>query len=366
MAANIPETMLACQVVEYNKPYKIHTVPTPKPSQLKPWEMLVRVAVASLCHTDFMLLSGIFTTDLPCTGSHEGAGTVAAVGSSITDFKIGDRILCGLTYGRCGQCEDCTGPDPQTQYCRFGKASIGIARDGNFADYVVIDGREASHLPDNLSFRSAAPFACAGITIWGGLVKAALQPGQWVAIVGAGGGLGHLGVQFAKAQGLKVIGIDARDEGLQLCRDCGADVTLDARQGTEAVAEMAQKATSSTGADVTINVSDHPTAAALAAAVTKIHGRMIQIAQPDEVTVPFREFIFRDVTIQGSLTANRREAQRMLACVVEKGIRVKTVAFNGLEEIPKLIELVETGKLAGKGVVLIDREATSKETEGML
>ncbi|RFU32462.1 hypothetical protein B7463_g3861, partial [Scytalidium lignicola] len=343
MAVEIPETMLACQVVEYGKPHKIQTVPTPQPSQLQPFEMLVRVAAASLCHTDFLLLSGIFKANLPCTASHEGAGTVAAIGSSIKDFKVGDRILCGLIYGRCG-----------------------LGRDGNFAEYVVVDGREATHLPDKLSFRNAAPFACAGITVWGGLIRAALQPGQWVAIVGAGGGLGHLGVQFAKAQGLKVIGIDARDEGLQLNRECGADLTIDARQGKDAITEIVQKTTSSTGVDATLNVSDHPTAAALAVAVTKMHGKMIQIAQPDEVSVPFRELIFRDVVIQGSLTTSRDEAQKMLKCVAEKGIRVRTVAFNGLEEIPKLIELSHSGKLIGKGVVLVDREATAKEGEGML
>lgn len=97
-----------------------------------------------------------------------------------------------------------------------------------------------------------------------------------------------------------------------------------------------------------------------------MHGKMIQIAQPDVVTVPFRELVFRDVIIQGSLTTSLPEAKKMLKFVAEHNIRVRTVAFNGLEEIPKLIELAESGKLAGKGVVLIDREATSKEAGGML
>lgn len=79
-----------------------------------------------------------------------------------------------------------------------------------FAEYVVVDAREANLLPGNLSFQSAAPLACAGTTIWSGIVRAELKPGEWLAIVDAGGGLGHLGVQMAKAQGLNVIGIDTQ------------------------------------------------------------------------------------------------------------------------------------------------------------
>jgi propanol-preferring alcohol dehydrogenase len=100
----------------------------------------------------------------------------------------------------------------------------------------------------------------ANMTPGGGLVKAALQPGQTIAIVGAGGGLGHLGVQFAKALGLKVIAIDARDEGLALAKECGADTVVDARLGKEKVVEEVKRVTSSQCADATLNVSDHETA----------------------------------------------------------------------------------------------------------
>ncbi|KZP06172.1 GroES-like protein, partial [Athelia psychrophila] len=182
----------------------------PTPNSLSAHDMLIRVAVASLCHTDGMVTAGIFKTSLPCTASHEGAGTVAALGSNVNEFHIGDRVLCGWAYGRCGMCADCTGPEESTQYCTKSGGTLGISLDGNFAEYVVVDAREANLLPGNLSFQSAAPLACAGTTIWSGIVRAELKPGEWLAIVGAGGGLGHLGVQMAKAQGLNVIGIDAQ------------------------------------------------------------------------------------------------------------------------------------------------------------
>jgi propanol-preferring alcohol dehydrogenase len=289
-------------VRKFNKPYKIHEVLTPG-THLHEHDMLVKVAVGSLCHTDGMVSAGIMGTPLPCIASHEGAGTVVKVGSSVRAFKIGDRVLCSLIYHRCGVCADCQGPENQHQYCRNSGGALGVTRDGSFAEYEVVDGRECCLLPDNVSFQSAAPLACAGITVWGGRARAALKSGESVAIVGGGGGLGHLGVQFAKALGLYVVAIDARDEGLQLAKECGADTVVDARQQKEKVVEEVKKVTGGLGADATLNVSDHETAAATSAAVTKMHGTMIQIAQPPNVSVPFVELVFRDIKIHGSLVS---------------------------------------------------------------
>jgi propanol-preferring alcohol dehydrogenase len=109
------------------------------------------------------------------------------------------------------------------------------------------------------------------------LARAGLKAGESVAIVGGGGGLGHLGVQFAKALGLNVIAIDAREEALSLARECGADTLVDARLGKEKVVEEVKKVTGGQGADATLNVSDHESAAATGAAVTKMHGRLLSV-----------------------------------------------------------------------------------------
>ncbi|TGO69388.1 hypothetical protein BOTNAR_0011g00030 [Botryotinia narcissicola] len=361
----VPEKMLAAQVVEFNQPYKIHHIPTPR-GPLHEHDILVRVAAASLCHTDGMVLEGIMGTSLPCVASHEGAGTIVAIGSSVSGFKPGDRILCSLNYHRCGVCTDCTGPEHEQHYCASNGGYLGIHRDGSFAEYEVVDGRESSLLPDNLSFESAAPLACAGITIWGGLVRAGLKEGEWIAIVGAGGGLGHLGVQFAKALGLKVIAVDARDEALQLAKDCGADVLVDARQDKDKVVEDAQKVTGGLGADSTLNVSDHESAATTAVAVTKRHGTMIQIAQPEKISVPFEDVIFRDIRIHGSLVGSQGEAQKMLELVSKHNIKIQTNPFKGLGEIPKAVELAHSGRMKGKPVIIVDDEAIEREKKSGL
>jgi D-arabinose 1-dehydrogenase-like Zn-dependent alcohol dehydrogenase len=226
-----------------------------------------------------MVVNGTFKPPLPCIASHEGSGTVAAVGSEVKKFKVGDRVMCGIAYKPCGHCADCKGPEKYRQYCANIGGHNGVTRDGFFAEYAVIGETFSAKLPDAVSFETAAPLACAGITIWRAVLQAELQPGQWLAIVGSGGGLGHLGVQFAKTLGLKVIGIDARDEGLQLSKKYGADIVIDARKGDEHVVKEVHSVTGDAGADVTITLSDAKTAAATACAATKMHGTMIQVAQ---------------------------------------------------------------------------------------
>lgn len=177
-----------------------------------------------------MVRSGIFSSPLPITASHEGAGSVAAIGSEVKNLKPGDRILSGLQRNRCYKCAECLRPAINVQYCSKSDGAIGIKGDGAFAEYVVVDAREAAKLPDKLSFADAAPLACAGVTMWRALYRAHLNPGDWLAIIGAGGGLGHLGVGFAKAQGLKVVALDTRPDALALAKDCGADVVLMQKQ----------------------------------------------------------------------------------------------------------------------------------------
>lgn len=87
--------------------------------------------------------------------------------------------------------------------------------------------------------------------------------------------------------------------------------------------------------------------------------------QPDDVTIPFTEIIFRDIRIRGSLIASAKEAQDMLNIVAEHKISVHTNAFNGLGEMGKLIELAESGKMKGKGIIIMDQSQIDAEGEGL-
>ncbi|KAI1139621.1 GroES-like protein [Hypoxylon sp. FL0543] len=362
----IPTQMRAIQVTAYNEPYKINTVPVPA---LGPRDLLVKVAVASYCHTDGMVAAGVFGTKLPVTASHEGAGTVVAVGEEVRPggpegFAVGDRVMCGLPLHPCGECADCVGGveglgegEGVQQYCTRTAGHVGVHVDGCFAEYVRVDARFTTKLPDAVSLRDAAPLACAGRTAWRGVKVAGGRAGEWLAVVGSGGGLGHLGVQFARAMGVRVVGVDARDEGLRISRECGADVVLDARAGTAAVVAEVRRVTGGEGARAAVVLADAAGATALAAAATRMHGTVVQIAQPDEVAVPFRELVFRDVRVRGSLLCSPAESRDMVGFIAEHGgIRVETTAFLGLESIGELMGLVGSGRLRGKAVIVVDKE----------
>ena len=204
--------------------------------------------------------------------------------------------------------------------------------------------------------------SCAGRTVYRAIKLASLSPGQTICIVGSGGGLGHIGIQFAKGLSLRVIGIDARDTGLALSKEMGADLVLDARKGKDGVIKVVKDFTApgakgelagAGGADATVNLSDAASAAGLACAVTKMHGTMVQVAQPENVNFPFQEVVFRDVRIRGSLLCSRKEAEEMLDLVAKGEIEIKRKVVNGLEGVKELVRLTEEGKINGKGVVLL-------------
>lgn len=231
-----------------------------------------------------------------------------------------------------------------------------------FAEYTVADERESALLPSGIPFSSAAPLACAGITAWRGVLRAVdvVPEGEYIAVIGAGGGLGHLAIQFAHALGRKVIAVDARDEGLEVARNEGAELVLDARDGIEKVAKLASESVSG-GVGATVNVSDARSAAALACAVTRLHGRMIQIAQPEEVIIPFQELIFRDIHVEGSLVCSPAEMRSMLELVAKHNVHVVKNVFTGLNRIFDLVDLAHSGKMKGKGVIVVDRETVERE-----
>jgi alcohol dehydrogenase, propanol-preferring len=189
---NIPPRMLAAQLVKHESAPVVQEARTPDPNQLGPHDLLLRTGVASLCHTDLMVQAGFMPAlnGLPLTMSHEGTGTVVARGSAVKGFQLGDRVMSGITFHPCGKCEACNPPPGKdwAQYCFSNGGATGITSDGAFAEYHVVDARTSCKCPDEVPFLTAAPLACAGVTVYRAVKIASetVSPDGWLAIVGAG------------------------------------------------------------------------------------------------------------------------------------------------------------------------------------
>lgn len=269
--------------------------------------------------------------------------------------------MAGIMQNECHNCQSCQRGNDYKQYCANVSGLLGVVSNGAFAEYHVTDSRTSCKIPDEVSYAAAAPLACAGITIYRALLTSGAKKGSWLGLVGAGGGLGHLGIQFARAQGINLIAVDARDAGIELCKSAGAEHIMDAREGKEEVVKKVQELTNGLGVDCAINVSEHESSAPLACAITKMHGLMVQVAQPPMVAVPFQELIFRDITIKGTLCSGQEVAQEMLNMVGKAGINVETQKFYGLDKVPDMVELAHSGKLKGKAVCVVDKELLNGE-----
>lgn len=158
-----------------------------------------------------------------------------------------------------------------------------------------------------------------------------------------------------------MIGIDARDEGLALSKEYGADIVIDIRKDLDAAVKEVHAVTNGHGVDSTIGLSDHPTAAATACAITRFHGVLVQIAQPDQVSVPFHELIFRDIKIHGSLISSAAQSEEMVKCVSDNGISFKSQVFHRWESFESLLDQVHEGKVKGKALIVVDPAQIEEE-----
>lgn len=216
----LPETQWAQVVEKKGGPPIYKQIPVPKPG---PDEVLVNIKYSGVCHTDLHAMKGDWPLPLkmPLVGGHEGAGIVVAKGDMASGIEIGDHAGIKWLNGSCLACEFCKTADEPL--CAEQKLS-GYTVDGTFQQYAIGKAAHVIKLPKDVAFDAIAPILCAGITVYKGLKESGARPGQTVAIVGAGGGLGSLAQQYAKAMGLRVIAIDGGDEKRAMCEQLGSEV----------------------------------------------------------------------------------------------------------------------------------------------
>ena len=173
-------------------------------------DVALDIAYAGICHSDIHQAREEWGPAIfPMVPGHEIAGTVTSIGSSVTKFKVGEKIGVGVFVDSCRTCENCK--QGLQQYCLEGMTGTynQLERDGKtvamggYSNYFVINEDYAVHIPENLPLEGVAPLLCAGITLYSPIKHWNVGPGKKVAVMGLGG-LGHMGVKFAVAMGAEV------------------------------------------------------------------------------------------------------------------------------------------------------------------
>lgn len=197
--------------------------------EIGPTDLLVRLSVSGVCGSDLHLAAGHSGPTRDILG-HEGVGRVVKLGSAVSPSFIGIGTRVGLGWVRdvCEKCFCCLAPGGEARCLE--KLCSGLRRDGTFAEYAVVPSRYVIRIPEGVPDQLVAPILCGGVTAYKAIKVSEAHSGQWIVISGAGGGVGALGVQYAKAMGYRVIAIDLGDTKRDYCLQLGAEVYFDAKE----------------------------------------------------------------------------------------------------------------------------------------
>jgi propanol-preferring alcohol dehydrogenase len=214
--------MTTYKAIQVSEPGKLNLVQlaTPEPG---PGQVRLRVEACGVCHSDAGTVEGLFPIDWPRVPGHEVVGRIDALGSGVQGWAVGQRVGVGFLGGSCGYCEFCRNGDLVN--CR-NQEYTGIHHDGGYAEVMIAKASGLVLIPDDLSSVNAAPLLCAGITTFSALRNAPAKAGDLVAVLGIGG-LGHLGVQYARHMGFEVAAIGRGADKAELAKKLGAHHYID-------------------------------------------------------------------------------------------------------------------------------------------
>ena len=197
-------------------------------------EVRVKVEACGICHSDVLVKDGLLPgLQYPRVPGHEIAGRIDAVGNNVTSWSTGQRVGIGWHGGHCFVCEQCRRGD--FAMC-INRKVTGITFDGGYAEYIVVSMTALAAIPADLPAEEAGPFMCAGVTVFNGMRNSGARAGDIVAVHGIGG-LGHLGIQYARQMGFKTVAINRGNDKEALARQLGAHHYIDAT-ATDVVAEL--------------------------------------------------------------------------------------------------------------------------------
>jgi len=252
--------------------------------------------------------------------------------------------------GSCLSCDFCQQSDEPL--CPKPDLS-GYTVDGTFQQYCIAKAAHVARIPKDLPLDAIAPVLCAGITVYKGLKEAGVKPGQWVAIVGAGGGLGSLAQQYAKAMGLRIIAIDTGDEKKEMClNQLGAEHFVDFSKSTNVVKDVQAATPDGLGPHAVLLVAVNEKPFQQAAEYIRPRGTVVCIGLPAGayLKAPVFESVVKMITIKGSYVGNRKDSAEAIDFFARGLIKApfKTV---GLSQLNEVYEKMHKGEIAGRYVL---------------
>jgi len=318
------------------KPLQPVELPIPEPG---PGEVLVRISMCGLCHTDIHTLEGDLELPvLPVVPGHQIVGTVEKTGPGVTSPAAGERVGAAWLSSSCGTCVFCRGGlENLCEYARF----TGYHVNGGYAQYAVLRGDFVYSLPEGFSDREAAPLLCAGIIGFRALRLSGVQPGETLALYGFGASA-HVAIQVAVHWGCNVLVFTRSADHMGHAEKLGAAWT-----GTSKDKPPVAPTSSIVFAPAGEIVLDALKVIAKGGTVALAGITMTPIPQMDYDTHLYHEKVLRSVT-----AATRKDGKELIRLAAEIPIHTDTTLFP-LQEANEALLLIKESRISGAGVLEI-------------
>ena len=306
----------------------------------------VKVEACGICHSDVFVKDGLLPgLAYPRVPGHEIAGRIDAVGANVTAWQQGQRVGVGWHGGHCFVCAPCRRGD--FAMCVQRKVT-GVDFDGGYAEYMIAPVTALAAIPDALPAEEAGPFMCAGVTVYNALRHAGARAGEVVAVHGIGG-LGHLGVQYARQMGFETVAINRGSDKEPLARQLGAHHYIDA-SAQDAVTELQKLG----GARVILATA--PNAQAISALVDGLSpsGTLLVPAAPAEpLTISVLSLISGRRSVAGWYSGTARDSQDTLAFSALTGVHPMLEKYP-LGRVAEAYEQMTSGRVRFRVVLIFD------------
>ncbi|QNI35414.1 NAD(P)-dependent alcohol dehydrogenase [Edaphobacter albus] len=289
------------------------------PGELKANEVEIRISHCGVCHSDLHLINNDWgTSQYPFIPGHEIVGTVIAVGTEVRNLSVGQRAGVGWQADSCGICEWCRSGNEHM--CPLAQPTC-VGRNGGFADKIRVNWRFAIPLPKNLDGENVAPLLCAGITVYAPLRNYGVRPSSRIGIIGIGG-LGHLGIQFARTFGAEVTAFSSSKDKEVEARELGAHHFVNTRD-TGALKKVAG------GFDLLLSTVNAEQDWSAYLQALRPNGVLCMLGAPPsamQLQVPI--LIGGQRTVSGSSTGSPKDLYEMLDVAARHGVRAITESFD--------------------------------------